>query len=198
MCITWKQQTSSWYCGAGITGNARWEKERVAHAPSLRSRTCLSFLFLMFSAFIYSFVFPPFMTFPHIIPPIIYFTNLHLHRSSLPSIRPGLSAGSRHLPAAAWGEACHTSTSALWEENGRTSAWERGQNHRETGLPARLQHPEMYDRSTCETLKCLILFWQSLRVVSEEDKLMVEHKVRKKLIWITLLLPLQPSHTSHI
>lgn len=90
----------------------------------------------------------------------LFYKLTHLNiliSSSLPSVRSGLSAGSRHLPAAARGEACHTSTSALWEENGRTSAWERGQNHRETGLPARLQHPQMYDRSTCETLNHIVL-----------------------------------------
>ena len=59
---------------------------------------------------------------------------------SLPSIRSGLSAGISHFPAAAWGEASHTSNSALWEENGHATAWEQRQSHTKTGLPTCLQH----------------------------------------------------------
>lgn len=66
---------------------------------------------------------------------------------SLPSIRPSLPAGINHFPAAAWGEASHTSTSALWKENGHATTRVRRQAHPETGLQPRLQHVEMYECS---------------------------------------------------
>lgn len=64
---------------------------------------------------------------------------------SLPSIRSGLPASSSHFPAAAIREESHTTASALREEGRLVAARERGQNHAETGLPARLQHTQMYE-----------------------------------------------------
>lgn len=63
-----------------------------------------------------------------------------------PSLRPGLFAGGGYFPAAASGEGGDAALPALREENGQTSAGGRWrESGAETGLPARLQHAQMYD-----------------------------------------------------
>lgn len=61
------------------------------------------------------------------------------------SIRSGLPASSSHFPAAAHREACHTTGSALWEEDGHTTARQWRKKQSTTVLPTRLQHTQMYE-----------------------------------------------------
>lgn len=65
--------------------------------------------------------------------------------SGHPSIRSGLRTSSSPFPAAAAREDSHKTASALLEEDRQTTTRVQRQIHTKTGLPARLQHAQMYE-----------------------------------------------------
>lgn len=166
--------------------------------------TCSSLMYFPCSSVFFlpllQFVFLPFTDISSL-PPVFPFT--HSSALSMPSIRSGLSAGISHFPAPARGEAGPTSTSALREEGGPATGRERGQTRSETGLPARLRHPQMYDTIVLCEFARLVSAAEVHEVHVEphtlpgEDGLMVKPTVWGNLICDTRLLTLQTSPTSY-
>lgn len=60
------------------------------------------------------------------------------------SFRSGLSSGSSHFPVAARRKASTSSSNATQREDRHTPVREWRQKHTKTGLPAGLQHPQMW------------------------------------------------------